>query len=240
MKKLILIIALFSAITSCKKENTQPLTKLPIEIDTTKIDTIKNNVLVDIDGNVYKTVIIGSQTWMGENLKVSKYNDGTPIPNISDNFEWYGADKGAYCYYNNDSKYNDIYGKLYNWYVVNTNKVCPSGWRVSTNEDWIILQNYLGGDSIAAGKLKEFSGLWYDSTRIKPSNINFNVRPGGYRELFDMSMGHAAYFWTSTPHEYVDTIPVIAKNIGVANGGDNVMNSYARLNQGLSIRCVKK
>ena len=116
--------------------------------------------ITDVDGNSYKTVYIGQQQWMAENLKVSKYNDGSTIPNVTGINEWLNLTSGAWSYYNNDAVNNVKYGKLYNWYVVskttNGNKnVCPQGWHVSTGIEWAILTDYLGGLNIAGGKLKE-------------------------------------------------------------------------------------
>ncbi|NDF60572.1 MAG: hypothetical protein EB100_05775, partial [Crocinitomicaceae bacterium] len=114
----------------------------------------------DNDGNTYKTVYIGTQQWMAENLKVTKYNDGTSIPNISNNTQWSNLTTGAWSYYNNDVANNAKYGKLYNWYAVspttNGNKnVCPTGWHVPTDAEWTVLTDYLGGENVAGGKMKE-------------------------------------------------------------------------------------
>src|SRR5574344_55140 len=90
--------------------------------------TISMPTVTDIDGNVYHTITIGTQTWMVENLKVSKYNDGTAIPNVTDATAWAALTTGAYCDYNNDVANGTKYGHLYNWYAVNTGKLAPSGW----------------------------------------------------------------------------------------------------------------
>ena len=93
--------------------------------------------ITDLDGNIYKTVFIGKHQWMSENLKVSKYNDGTTIPQVRDNLDWKNFNKGAWCYYENDESNNVKYGKLYNWYAaMSTRNICPSGWRVPSDEDW--------------------------------------------------------------------------------------------------------
>lgn len=98
--------------------------------------------ITDIDGNIYKTVFIGKYQWMAENLKVSKYNDGTTIPQVRDNFDWKNLNKGAWCYYENDVSNNVKYGKLYNWYAaMSTRNICPSGWRVPRNEDWGLIDS---------------------------------------------------------------------------------------------------
>jgi len=102
------------------------------------------NSLKDIDGNSYKTVTIGSQVWMAENLKTTKYNDGTSIPMIPENNAWTGLTSPAFSWYNNDSTENKkTYGALYNWYTVNTNKLCPTGWHVPADAEWMTLTTYL-------------------------------------------------------------------------------------------------
>ncbi|MBK7713274.1 MAG: fibrobacter succinogenes major paralogous domain-containing protein [Bacteroidales bacterium] len=115
------------------------------------------STVYDIDGNVYGIVTIGSQVWMNENLKTTKYNDGFTIPNIADEQEWYVSFNGASCDYDNNAINSDIYGKLYNWYTVastNPKNVCPAGWHVPSDEEWTVLINFLGGVSIAGANSK--------------------------------------------------------------------------------------
>jgi len=116
----------------------------------------KDNTLKDVDRNVYATVVIGSQTWMAENLKTTKLNDGTGILRAENNSLWEATTSPGYCYYDNDKEtYEPIYEAIYNWYAVNTNKLCPEGWRIPNEDDWFALIDYLGGNTIAGGKLKE-------------------------------------------------------------------------------------
>src|SRR5574344_1985932 len=109
--------------------------------------TLEGNItygsITDIDGNTYKTVTIGTQTWMAENLKVTKYNDGIAIPNVTDATAWSELTTGALCDYDNTPSNSETYGKLYNWYAVNTGKLCPTGWHVPSDAEWTILENYL-------------------------------------------------------------------------------------------------
>jgi uncharacterized protein (TIGR02145 family) len=109
----------------------------------------------DFDGYVYKTVRISNQTWMAENLKTARYNDGTPISLVADNPSWSNSVSACYCWYNNDIQNKDSYGALYNWQAVNTDKLCPTGWHVPTDAEWTTLSAALGGEDIAGGKLKE-------------------------------------------------------------------------------------
>ncbi len=139
----------------------------------------------DINSNVYNTVTIGSQVWMAENLKVTQYNDASFIPNISDETTWNNLTSGAYCWYNNDaSSYESAYGKLYNWYAVNTGKLCPLGWHVPTDAEWTTLSTYLGGESYAGGKMKEAgTSHWQNSFNNENNESGFTALPGGYRFL---------------------------------------------------------
>lgn len=114
--------------------------------------------VTDTEGNTYKTIKTVTQTWMAENLKTTKYNDGTLIPNVSDNTAWTQLSSGAYCWYSNDINNKSTFGALYNWYAVNTGKLCPEGWHVPGDDEWTTLTGYLGGEDVAGGKMKSTSG----------------------------------------------------------------------------------
>ena len=138
--------------------------------------------ITDIDGNTYKTVTIGTQTWMAENLKVTKYNDGIAIPNVTDNTAWRELTTGALCDYDNTPSNSETYGKLYNWHAVNTGKLCPTGWHVPSDAEWTELTDYLGGTSDAGGKLKETGTTHWNSPNTGATNeTGFTALPGGYR-----------------------------------------------------------
>jgi len=112
--------------------------------------------VLDIDSNGYRIQALGSQVWLAENLRVTRLNDGTPIPLVTDSTEWDSLTTMGYCWYNNnDSAHRIPYGALYNWHAVNTSKLCPSGWHVPTNIEWDTLVSYLGGNYLAGGMLKE-------------------------------------------------------------------------------------
>jgi uncharacterized protein (TIGR02145 family) len=116
----------------------------------------KGTTVTDIDGNVYHTVKIGTQVWMVENLKVTKFNDGTAILLAPDSSSWSNLTTSGYCWYNNDAPaYKHTYGALYNWNTVKTGKLCPVGWHVPGNDDWATLIGYLGGESAAGYNLNE-------------------------------------------------------------------------------------
>jgi uncharacterized protein (TIGR02145 family) len=162
--------------------------------------------ITDVEGNSYKTVYIGTQTWMAENLKASKYNDGTDIPNITDNTQWSNLTTGAWAYYNNDVANNAKYGKLYNWYAVspttNGNKnVCPTGWHVPSDAEWTVLTDYLGGLNVAGGKIKEAGIINWFNPNNEASNITlFTAVPGGFRDNGGNSnfIGAHCYIWSSS------------------------------------------
>jgi uncharacterized protein (TIGR02145 family) len=159
--------------------------------------------LTDQDGNTYKTITIGTQTWMAENLRTTKYNDGTAIPNITGAGEWAALTTGAYCNYNNTTGNDTIatYGRLYNWYAINTGKLAPEGWHVPTNAEWTTLTDYLGGTSGAVGKLKETGTTHWSNPNIGATNESgFTALPGGHRYVngsFE-SVGSYGCWWSST------------------------------------------
>lgn len=145
----------------------------------------QSQTVTDYDGNVYDTVMIGTQAWLKENLKVTHYNNGDPIPNVTANTAWAALLTGARCYYNNDSvAYDSVYGPLYNWYAVNdANNLCPSGWHVSTNAEWQTAETYLGGSYIAGGKMKEAATLhWLSPNTGATNSTGFTGLPGGMRD----------------------------------------------------------
>ena len=158
--------------------------------------------MTDCDNNEYKTITIGSQVWMAENLRVAHYCDGTKIPNVIKDKKWRNLSEGACCDYDGDEIYDKIFGKLYNWYAVNDNrKICPKGWHVPSDKDWDVLVNYLGGSGVAGGKMKEAKTKHWDDTNIGATNLSgFRGLPGGYRYAYGNCdfMDANAYWWTST------------------------------------------
>lgn len=201
-----------------------------------------NDSVKDIDGNVYKIVKIGDQWWMAENLKVTHFRNGDEIPNREDDDEW---DSGslAYCNYNNDIANGERYGHLYNWFVVNdSRKIAPEGWHVATDEEWQKLIEFLGGDTMAGGKMKSIgtiddAGLWKSPNNGATNESGFSAVPGGYRYNhgdFD-GIGSTPYFWSSTEsnggnawHRYL------------YNGNASIYRDDVGWKQaGYSVRCVK-
>jgi uncharacterized protein (TIGR02145 family) len=175
---------------------------------------------------------------MAENLKVSKYNDGTLIPNVIDKTQWSELTTGAWSYYNNDEANNIKYGKLYNWYTINptfNNKnVCPKDWHVPNEIEWTKLIDYLGGINVAGGKLKLNDDSW-NLSDYKATNISlFGAVPGGYRYIYGFEdIRRYGLWWTTTKkNEQARFIEIYYKNDTV-----NIEDSY--LSDGFSIRCIK-
>jgi uncharacterized protein (TIGR02145 family) len=191
MKKLTSLIALLIVFASCKKTEV-----------TAPVAPVLPNTVTDIDGNVYNTVTIGSQTWMKENLKTTRYTNGDPIPNVTDNTAWISLTTGGYCNYDNNVANANTYGRLYNWYAVNdSRKIAPKGWHLATDAEWLALENYLGGWRLAGGPLKEAGTAHWASPNNGASNTSsFTALPGGVRKNdgpFNV-IGKAGYWWTAT------------------------------------------
>jgi uncharacterized protein (TIGR02145 family) len=198
------------------------------------------DAVTDIDGNVYRTVTIGTQVWMAENLRVLHYRNGDPIPHVTDGNEWSDLTTGACCPYNNTIIMPLIatYGRLYNWYAVNDSRnIAPEGWHVPSDAEWQTLADYLGGDAVAGGKMKEAGTTHWDSPNTGATNESgLTVLPGGdrdYNGTYD-GMGFLAYFWSSTE---VDSGNAWYRYLHceVSNFG---RHSYDKPT-GFSVRCVK-
>lgn len=209
----------------------------------------------DFDGNVYNTVTIGTQVWMEENLKTTKYNDGTAIPNIKVDSTWASLTTGAYCDYLNTPNNSTIYGKLYNWYVIDNNaatkvsgnggkNVCPTGWHVPSDLEWATLKTYLGGDSVAGGKLKETGAThWVNPNWGATNESGFTALPGGCRYYYGAftRMWDEGVWWSTTEFFWSPT----EKNTTLAffstmhYNDDKVSRENGLKNNGFSVRCLK-
>lgn len=196
--------------------------------------------VTDIDGNVYKTITIGLQTWMAENLRTTKYCDGSAIPEVTDGMIWGNLTTGAYCNYNNTSNSDAIatYGRLYNWYALNdSRKLAPSGWHVATVVEWNTLTDNLGGYEIAGGKLKETGTThWYSPNEAATNVSGFTALPGGYR-YYDGTfhyIGNYGFWWSSSEH-YTSIAWYRHLDYNDGDFGYNIISEVA----GFSVRCVK-
>jgi uncharacterized protein (TIGR02145 family) len=197
--------------------------------------------MTDQEGNVYKTIVIGTQEWMAENLNTSIYRNGDAIPTNLDNATWQSTTSGAWAYYNNDASYACPYGKLYNWYTcVDARQLCPVGWHVPTDAEWTVLTNYLDGDSVAGGKMKTTgtievaTGLWYSPNADATNSSGFSGAPGGVRFGSYDDIGSIGYWWSSSEDEssfawYHDLFYLF---------GDTLRGTMVKRN-GCSVRCLR-
>jgi uncharacterized protein (TIGR02145 family) len=190
--------------------------------------------IYDIQGNKYRTVQIGTQTWTAENLRSTKYNDGTDIPFVPDVNEWVSLSTPGYCWYNSDSV---GYGALYNWYVVGTGKICPQGWHVPTDDEWTTLSDYLGGSEVAGGMLKETGYThWLKPNSAATNETGFSALPSGYRSYgggFN-SIANYGFWWTSTEWS---TSGAWYRDVYYGYSTIDRSNSHKR--SGATLRCVK-
>ena len=214
------------------------------------------STITDVDGNIYNTIKIGTQTWTVENLKTTKYNDENVIPEVTDNIIWSNLSTGAYCNYNNDIVNGVKFGKLYNWYAVNTGKLAPKGWHVSTDVDWTVLENLLtskgfnydnttSGNKIAKSLASNDSWLLDSKTGVignellKNNKTGFNALPGGGRYTFDpffQNIEHQGFWWSPD----LDGSDRARYRCLSHDGVDLYRSIYAMyVNSGFSVRCVK-
>jgi uncharacterized protein (TIGR02145 family) len=203
--------------------------------------SLGNGTVKDVDGNIYKIVKIGNQIWMAENLKTTKFSNGELIPVYPDRFVWEWVNFGngqlrttpAQCYYNNDSGFNAIFGKLYNWYTATDSRnVCPQGWRVSTDQDWTILQEFLGENP--GDKLKKIgTDEWNFPNSGAKDEFGFSAVPTGVRdnEGFFNGIGINSFFWT--PSNSIAFFRIISLN------NPSIVRSTRSKTNGLCIRCIK-
>lgn len=195
--------------------------------------------VTDIDGNSYATIQIGTQTWMAENLRTTKYCNGAPIQNVTDGVEWSNLNTGAWSHYNNDSQYEIPFGKLYNWYAVYAfGNVCPCGWHVPTSEEWAVLTEYLGQSLVAAGgKMKSTGTQYWQSPNYEATNESgFSGLPGGDRNsngTFGNNIGNKGFWWSSTE----DFLPIAWYRYLGYNFG-SVGWDYNNRRKGFSVRCI--
>ncbi len=203
---------------------------------------INDQTVKDCDGNVYHTVTIGTQVWMLENLKTTKYRDCTPIPNVKADAAWSVLITGAYCDYKNIEKNSATYGRLYNWYVIGDKRgIAPTGWHVPTNDEFKTLVTYLGGEKVAGGKIKETGFTHWPSPNKDASNSSgFTALPGGDRGSESgsfYSLGQYGYLWTAT-EQGRDNKSAYNRHILLYSVAlkDNYIDTKCA---GNSIRCIK-
>jgi uncharacterized protein (TIGR02145 family) len=218
------------------------------QVSFTSLPGGQTGTVTDIEGNIYNTVTIGTQTWMAENLKTTKYNDGTAIPNVTVDATWAALTTGAYSDYSNTPANSTTYGRLYNWYAVDNNaatkmasnggkNVCPTSWHIPTDAEWTTLTTYLGGESIAGGKLKETGTTHWLSPNMGATNeTGFSALPGGFRNDLGAcyNIGTYVLWWSST--EYSNT----SAGYRLINyDSASVISGSFNKRSGFSVRCIR-
>ncbi len=199
--------------------------------------------VTDNEGNAYSVVTIGTQVWLGENLKTTRYNDGTAIPYVIEGINWANTTTPAFCWYDNSEPgIKTTYGGLYNWYAANTGKLCPVGWHVPTADEYGVLLTYLGGDKIAGGKLKETGTVHWAEPNLGATNgSGFTFLPGGGRyNIYSeggafADIGQYGYLWSTTTG--TDAAKAFSFNFGFDL--DLVGKNEFSKRDGSSVRCLK-
>lgn len=207
----------------------------------------KAQTVTDVDGNVYKTITIGKQVWMAENLKVTHYRNGKPIPLVTDNnTAWDTLNTPAYCYYNNDKNNIAIYGCLYNIYAMsNSSNICPKGWHIPSDDEWMELATYLGGARVAGGKMKEAGTKhWTEPNEGATNESGFTALPAGIRgrggRFWNYDVERGCCFWWSSIVDSIVTIWTIRySDAKLTRNESSFKGRQAHDNSGFSIRCIK-
>lgn len=244
IKKIVLVTfyGLLILFMSCEKNNK--------EID----DTLNYGSVKDIEGNTYKTIEIGDQIWMAEDLKCTKYNDGSEIHLIANNSQWENNLDGAYSWYNNEPGDSTVYGALYNWYIIDPNNgknICPDGWHIPTDIEWTQLiahfdpsapvtyyiQSELSGAYLkTTGNLRDGNGLWTYPNGTVNNSSGFSAIPGGVRGANGLfaERGNISAWWSSTIKSESDALDRSLTNV---NG--RVFKDDAPKKVGYNLRCIR-
>jgi uncharacterized protein (TIGR02145 family) len=194
---------------------------------------------VAFDGYTYSSIVfVNGQELMAENLRTTSYANGDPIPNLTNDTQWGSLNIGSWAHYNNDSQYENPYGKLYNWYAVNDSRnICPSGWHVPSDAEWTVIIDNLGGESVAGGKMKSIGTQYWVSPNTDATNVSgFSGLPGGIRISSGdfVSIGGNGLWWSSTTSNSGSAwYRYINYNFGI------VYRNFSVVNSGFSIRCLK-
>jgi len=205
----------------------------------------QSDSISDKEGHVYKTVAIGTHWWMAENLMVTQFANGDPIPHLTNATEWANTEEGAYCYYGNRTNFADSYGNLYNWYTVEDERgLCPSGWHVATDADWITMEMFLGMSAEEAERMTAWRGT-DEGSKIKDESFGGNNSSGftalatGYRDPAGVfkAMGTDNDYWTSTPYDNEGQIEGVLH--GLLNTQSSTVRNFHVPGYGFCIRCVR-
>lgn len=199
--------------------------------------TTDPSTVQDYNGNVYNVIRIGTQLWIKENLRTTRFNNGTSIPLVTGSSSWANLTTPGYCLYNNSEANGDIYGALYNWFAVDAGNLCPAGWHVPTDDECILLENFLGGASPAGGKLKEEgTAHWSDPNTSATDEWGFTALPGGNRTAAGQfeNIGDYGTWWTSSDYSSTE-----AWARRLQYDSEKAFRNFTNMKIGKSIRCLK-
>jgi uncharacterized protein (TIGR02145 family) len=235
---------MLSLAISCKKESSA--------FQSSRINGGESSMSDDITDVNALSVKIGTQVWMNKNLNITKYRNGDPIPQVRYGAKWATLTTGAWCWLNNDSA-NSIYGRLYNWYAVNDPRgLAPAGWHIPSDSEWTTLTTFLGGDSIAGGKMKSTgtfkagTGLWSFPNTGATNSSGFTALPGGWRlddgsfhDLGGSDVGYGVgHWWTATVNRNSHSTHSAWKRI-LHYDSTSIQVTWDGQRDGCSVRCVK-
>ena len=220
--------------------------------DQVSFTTYNYDAITDVDANYYNIITMGTQVWITENLRTTKYSDNTNIPPVTDNTAWTTSITPAYCWYNNDVTYKDTYGALYNWYAASAGKLCPTDWRVPSDSDWTILTDYLINNGFGYGNSgdqigKSLAAKWGWTTSATAGTIGndqasnnrsgFTAIPEGDRSPINGDFyipGRNSTWWSSTAYDTDNAwYNGLSYNLSTAN------RNYYNKTGGFSVRCVR-
>ena len=260
---ILLLLLVLIGLTFCTEEGQLPvLEKLsttvtvsfpPVSHDPDSTPDLPYGSIADMDGNIYKTIQVGTQTWMAENLKTTKYNDGSPIlfgtGGPAGYTDWFDIGKGAYCWYENDANaFKNPYGAIYNWHSAGTGKICPTGWHIPDNSEWITLITFLGGKEWIYNQEQENASLDWGSSNDKLiasgfTPVNTDLLCG---ELTGWGFGvNGGIWWSTTTDREIDTysranVPCAYCIYFLSKDGDLLFwKDFEPQSYGFSIRCLK-
>ncbi len=243
-----LVVLCFIMLSSCQKD-------IQSKLSQPATNCAPGTIVTDIDGNSYNVVNIGSQCWMKENLKTTRYRNGDTIPNVMSDSIWKATTSGAYCVYDNDTLNGSIYGNIYNSYAIaDPRLVCPIDWHLPTKSEWSILSKFLdvnvdtavscgqsigvGGYLKSTGTLQTGNGLWEQPNLGAVNSVGFSALPGGIRvpSLQFELINRTCWFWTSS----IDTSSLTNIFIALHNYDENLeICRIQSFDYGMSVRCIK-
>jgi uncharacterized protein (TIGR02145 family) len=212
----------------------------------------KRITVYDVEGNLYNAVVIGTQVWMAENLRTTKFNDGTPIPLVTNDRSWSSLSTPAYCWYDNDEASNmGTYGALYNWYAVDSKKLCPAGWRVPTDHDWNNLKSYIyqnghrykdiGGTGKALAAKTSWNANpvegYVGNDPGSNNSTGFSALAAGNRFIHGNfeSMGTGGFFWSANSVGRPD-----GSYFALGNNSPDLFSFWINKGVGMSVRCISE